>query len=139
MTVSSQPPCVEIAVGLVEQAGRFLVARRPAGSHLPGLWEFPGGKALPDESLEETLRREIAEETAINFADAVLLHIQEHAYPERTVRLHFFLCRDAIGTGAGREGQETRWVTGAELFTLAMPEGNQRLLELLREQLGAEE
>ena len=102
------------------------------------MWELPGGKRRPGEELQDTLRREIEEETGVRFRDAVLLHREEHAYPERAVELHFFLCRDPEGPGEGREGQEVRWVTLSELDTLEMPAGNQRLLEILGEQLADE-
>jgi len=134
MSRDPQPPTFRIALGLIQREDRFLVARRPEGSHLAGAWELPGGKVRPGESLKTALRREVSEETGIQFRDAILLHTDEHAYPERTVRLHFFLCRDPEGNGSGLEGQETRWVTLDELVRLEMPEGNRRFLEILREQ-----
>ncbi len=150
MPSASQPPALDIAVGIIIRDGRILVARRAEGQHLGGLWEFPGGKRRPGEAIEETLRREVEEETGLRFRGAVLLHCESHAYPERTVELHFFLCLDldidldldlVNGTSneaIGREGQEVRWVTLAELGELEMPAGNRTILKILAEQLGEE-
>ncbi|MBI4600357.1 MAG: 8-oxo-dGTP diphosphatase MutT [Planctomycetes bacterium] len=136
MTSSPQPAKVSIAVGLIREAGRFLVARRPAGAHAGGTWELPGGKVRPGEPIEEALRREVEEETGVKVKDGVLLHVEEHAYPDRTVVLHFFLCRGAEGRPEGREGQEVRWVTLEELAALPVPEANRRFLGVLSEQFG---
>ena len=132
-----QPPApphvLSIAAGVIEVRGRFLVARRPQGSHAGGTWEFPGGKQRPGEPIEGTLRREILEETGLGFRSAVLLHVEEHSYPDRTVALHFFLCLDPKGEPEGREGQDLKWVTVDELMRLEVPAGNRRFLEILSE------
>lgn len=125
-----------IAVGVIHREGRFLVAKRRAEAHLGGTWEFPGGKQRPGESMESALRRELEEEAGVRFRGLVLLHVEEHAYPERTVLLHFFLCLDPEGTPEGREGQEVRWVTLEELKTLKIPAANRGFLRILEEQLG---
>ena len=122
--------------GIVHRGGRFLVSRRPDGAHLAGTWEFPGGKALPGETLEAALRREVDEELGIAFGQAILVHVKEHAYPERTVLLHFYLCLDPRGEPSGREGQEIRWAGLAELDALEVPPANRAVLALLEEQFG---
>jgi mutator protein MutT len=127
---------VPIVCGIVHRGGRFLVSRRPDGAHLAGTWEFPGGKALPGETLEAALRREVDEELGIAFGQAVLVHVKEHAYPERTVLLHFYLCLDPRGEPSGREGQEIRWVGLADLDLLEVPPANRAVLALLDEQFG---
>ncbi|HZN57881.1 MAG TPA: (deoxy)nucleoside triphosphate pyrophosphohydrolase [Planctomycetota bacterium] len=129
-----QPGALTIAVGVIERGGRYLVAKRPDGAHAGGTWEFPGGKSRPGEDIDEALRREVLEETGLSFQDAILLHVEEHAYAEREVRLHFFLCRDVRGEPDGREGQEVRWVTLAELLQLEVPAGNRRFLAILADQ-----
>lgn len=134
MESSPQPPVLEIAVGVIEAKGRFLVARRPDGAHAAGTWEFPGGKRKPGEPVERTLRREVEEETGVTFRNAALIHVEEHAYPERAVELHFFLLIGPEGKPEGREGQELRWVTIEELRRLEVPAANRRFLEILAEQ-----
>lgn len=129
-----------IAVGVIYSQGRFLVARRKPGAHLSGRWEFPGGKLRPGESMESALRRELEEEAGIRFRSQVLLHVEEHSYPDRTVLLHFFLCLDPEGSlpgkvaPEGKEGQEMRWVSLDELKVLEVPAANRRLLKILEEQ-----
>src|SRR5689334_20140614 len=108
---------VIVAAAVIERDGRFLVSRRLKGTHLAGLWEFPGGKCDPDESHADCLRRELAEELGV----AAVVHEEivatEHAYPERTVRLHFHRC-EISGEPRPVLGQELRWVTRPELRCL---------------------
>jgi mutator protein MutT len=131
------PEPISIACGIVRRGDRFLVARRPPGAHLAGVWEFPGGKARQGEAVEAALRREVEEEMGIVFGQALLVHVEEHAYPERTVLLHFYLCLDPRGEPAGREGQEVRWLTLEDLGALEWPAANRGVLDALREQYGA--
>ena len=136
MPVPPRPPPLPIAVGVIYSEGRFLVAKRRLEDHLAGTWEFPGGKLKPGESLESALRREVEEEAGIRVRTAVLLHVEEYAYPGREVLLHFFLCLDPEGSPQGEEGQEVRWVTLAELKGLETPAANRKLLKILEEQFG---
>ena len=122
-----------VAAAVIERNGRYLVARRPPGAHLAGLWEFPGGKCEPDETLEECLARELAEELGVMAGVGADLIVTEHVYPERTVRLHFRRC-DIVGEPQPRLGQELRWVTPSELETLELPEADRPLVALLQSQ-----
>ena len=99
------------------------------------MWEFPGGKVRPGEALDAALAREMEEEVGLQCRNAILLHVEEHAYPDRAVAIHFFLCPDAGGEPRSREGQEIGWFTPAECATLEVPAANRRLLVLLNEQL----
>ena len=100
---------VEVAAGLIQDAaGRYLIAQRPPGSHLEGLWEFPGGKREPDETLEACLRRELAEELSATFAVGEKVQTVRWVYPEKTVVLHFYRCRLEAGTIAPGEAQVDR-------------------------------
>ncbi|MBM3751397.1 MAG: (deoxy)nucleoside triphosphate pyrophosphohydrolase [Acidimicrobiia bacterium] len=121
---------VVVTAAVIQQDGRFLMTRRLQGTHLAGAWEFPGGKCDPGESLAECLQRELIEELGTRAAIGREIFSVEHAYPERTVRLHFF------ETSIDDEpqallGQEMRWVTRAELLTLNLPEADRGLVELL--------
>jgi len=88
---------IQVAAGLISRDGRYLIARRKAGVHLGGFWEFPGGKREQGESLEACLRRELREELGIEVTLPVFFRIISHAYPEKTVELHFFRCSIAAG------------------------------------------
>jgi 8-oxo-dGTP diphosphatase len=114
-------PVVEVTAAVIERAGRLLVTRRDPSKHLGGLWEFPGGKREPDESLEACLARELDEELGVRIRVGDRLAIVPWAYPDRRVLLHFFRCRIGRGRIESREGQPYRWVTPGELRSLPMP------------------
>jgi 8-oxo-dGTP diphosphatase len=122
---------IVVTAAVVERDGTFLVTRRQAGVHLEGYWEFPGGKCEPGETLVASLARELDEELAVaaRIGDEVLT--TTHAYPERRVELHFFRC-DLLEEPRPQIGQEMRWVSRAELATLAFPPADTELIDLLR-------
>lgn len=126
---SPLPPIVVLAA-VIERAGRFLVCRRLPGTHLAGLWEFPGGKCEPGETHEACLARELLEELGVAASVGKELIVVEHAYADRAVRLHFRRC-ELAGEPTPALGQELRWVTAAELRALELPEADQALVELL--------
>src|SRR4029453_8351279 len=104
-------PLIEVAAAVIQdEAGRYLITRRPHGTHLAGLWEFPGGKRERGESLDACLRRELAEELSAIFSVGEELETIHWAYPEKTVVLHFFRCRLETGRVEPREAQEVAWV-----------------------------
>jgi mutator protein MutT len=106
------------------------LTRRPKGSHLEGLWEFPGGKCETAESLPCCLARELREELAVDVVvgDEVLVVV--HPYPDRCVELHFLKCR-LTGDPVPQLGQEMRWVTREELRSLEFPPADRELIERL--------
>lgn len=136
MKLKPESPTFAIAVGVFYTDGRFLVSRRKQGAHCGGTWEFPGGKQKNGESIEEALRREVEEETGLQFREGLLAHREEYSYRDRTVTLHFFLCLGACNEPQEREGQELSWVTLQELEQLEIPAGNRGFLKVLREQFG---
>ncbi|HEX5532089.1 MAG TPA: 8-oxo-dGTP diphosphatase MutT [Methylomirabilota bacterium] len=121
---------VEVVAAVIERAGRILIARRPAASHLGGLWEFPGGKRHPGESAEAALVREIREELDAAVAVGELLDTVDWVYPDKTVRLRFFRCA-LRGDARPAEGQEIAWVTPAELRAYEFPPADAGLVERL--------
>lgn len=123
---------VVLAAIVEREDGRLLVTRRLDGTHLAGLWEFPGGKCEPGESHEACLERELREELDVASTVGEELLSTEHDYTDRIVRLHFRWCRI---TGAPRPmlGQEIRWVDRRELSTLEFPPADRELIELLTE------
>jgi len=128
----SGTPTVEVAAAVIRERGRYLIARRAGGSHLAGLWEFPGGKRRPGESLEECLRRELREELGVEIEVGEKLDTVTWPYPERTVVLHFFLCALAAGAITPREGQAVCWVPPDELSRYAFPAADAALLARLQ-------
>jgi mutator protein MutT len=135
MTLDSSPShdVIVVIAGVIERGGRLLVTRRTRGQHLEGLWEFPGGKLEPHETVEACLRREMREELGVDCTVGHEILMTSHTYPERTVRLHFLAC--AIhGAPQARLGQEMRWVTRDELGRLEFPEADADLVRLLSRQ-----
>ena len=121
---------IPVMAAVIERGGRFLVTRRLEGTHLPGYWEFPGGKCNPGETHEACLARELREELGIDARIGAEIVAIEHAYPERTVRLHFYRCEIA-GDPRPLLNQEMRWVSRNEMRTLPFPEADRKLIELL--------
>ncbi len=105
---------IEVAGGILWCGDRFLAARRPEGSNHAGFWEFPGGKVEPDETVEQALIRELAEELSITVHEMRFWRTVEHDYPQRSVRLHFFHVLRFSGTPVPNDGQTLRWVTPSE-------------------------
>ena len=121
---------VVVAAAVIERAGRLLVTRRGAGTHLGGLWEFPGGKCEPGESLGDCLVRELREELGVEAAIGDKLLETTHVYPERRVDLHFFRCHLASDP-TPLLGQEMRWVDRRDLLSLAFPPADAELIRRL--------
>ncbi len=127
-------PHLDIAIGLVfDDQGRVLIQRRPEDKMLGGLWEFPGGKQEPGETLEETCRRELREELGIEVTTGGLFHRVNHTYTHLKVTLHAFRCQLTSGKPVPCEGQPIRWVKLPELDGYAFPRANRRLIEALTE------
>jgi uracil-DNA glycosylase family 4/mutator protein MutT len=114
-------PVEEVVAGVVARDGRYLVAQRAGGRHLAGLWEFPGGKRKTGEPLTDALRRELHEELGVVARVGGLRLVVPWTYPEKTVVLYFFDCDIGDQAAEAREGQPLRWVTPAELPSLAFP------------------
>lgn len=121
---------IVVLAAVVERDGRLLVTRRLEGTHLSGLWEFPGGKCEPGESHDVCLARELKEELNVASEIGDELLVTEHAYPSRTVRLHFRWCR-LQGDPQPLLGQEMKWVAREELALLEFPEADRDLIALL--------
>jgi mutator protein MutT len=121
---------ITVVAAVIEQEERFLVTRRPAGAHLAGLWEFPGGKIDPDESHRAALQREIREELDADVEVGELAFATTHAYSDRTVALYFYRCT-LLGSPRPLLGQEMQWVTRPELPLLGFPPADAQLIERL--------
>ncbi len=119
----------EIAVAVVEHAGRYLVGRRPANVPLAGYWEFPGGKVLPGESPAAAAVRECLEETGLEVRVESAFPDVMHQYAHDLVALHFFRCL-AMNPAAPLKSP-FQWASCAELETLQFPEANRELIATL--------
>ena len=127
------PNLVEVAAALIQdEKGRYLITQRRQGSHLAGLWEFPGGKRESGESLEEALRRELTEELSARFAVGERVDTVRWEYPERTIVIHFFRCRLESGTIDPREDQAMAWVAPERLSDFDFPPADRDLIARLR-------
>ena len=125
------------AVALIDADGRVLLARRPAGKVMAGLWEFPGGKVEPDETPEAALIRELKEELGIDTWASCLapLSFASHAYDDFHLLMPLFACRRWQGTAQPREGQDLAWVRAGDLHRYPMPPADVPLIAILRDWL----
>jgi 8-oxo-dGTP diphosphatase len=126
------PAIVVVLAAVIERDGRLLVTRRVRGSHLEGLWEFPGGKCEPGETHEACLARELMEELGVTCDVGAEILRTEHAYPERVVRLHFRACT-IHGEPEARLGQQMQWIARSALDTLDFPPADEAFIALLRQ------
>ena len=126
------PLVIEVAAALIrDKAGRYLITQRRTGSHLAGLWEFPGGKLEAGESPAIALRRELTEELGATFGVGKLVETVRWEYPDRTVVLHFYDCRVESGAIEPREGQAMAWVEPERLAAYDFPPADRALIERL--------
>ena len=125
------------ACALVDADGRVLIAQRPAGKPMAGLWEFPGGKVEAGETPEQTLTRELKEELAIEVNAACLapLAFASHAYPEFHLLMPLYVCRRWEGMVRPREGQKIAWVRPNRLRAYPMPPADEPLIPHLMQLL----
>jgi len=121
---------IRVVAAVVEQDGRFLLTRRLRGTHLEGLWEFPGGKVHEGETDEQALVRELREELDVEAVVGAPELQTTHAYPERSVSLYFYRCT-LRAEPRPLLGQEMRWVTRGELATLGLPPADEELVRRL--------
>jgi len=131
------PIVLVAAVALIDPDGRVLLAQRPEGKHLAGLWEFPGGKVHPGETPEAALIRELDEELGIDVVASCLapFTFASHAYPEFHLLMPLYVCRKWSGIVIAREGQQLKWVRSAQLGDYPMPPADKPLVAMLRDLL----
>jgi 8-oxo-dGTP diphosphatase len=124
-----------VACALIDADGNILLARRPEGKKLAGLWEFPGGKMNPGEVPEAALARELKEELGITVApkDFAPFTFASHAYDSFHLLMPLFLCRRWTGTPRPREGQVLAWVAPDRLVEYPMPPADRPLIPMLRD------
>jgi len=135
MAPSSNPPreITVVAAVIHDEEGRVLLAQRPEGRHMGGLWEFPGGKIDDGEAPGETLVRELDEELGIEIVVQRPLTFAVHEEPGLRILLLFYGARIARGEPHGHEGQAVEWVAVTELPSLPTPPADAELIRLLME------
>ena len=121
---------IVVTAAIVEDHGRYFVTRRLKGAHLEGLWEFPGGKIEPGESLADGLRRELKEELGTDVEVGEEVFTVTHHYPDRSVELHFLACA-FLNAPVPLLGQDMRWVPREELRSLEFPPADEELIRVL--------
>jgi 8-oxo-dGTP diphosphatase len=123
------------ACALIDPDGRVLVAQRPDGKSMAGLWEFPGGKVEAGERPEDTLIRELGEELGIAVKEPCLapFTFASHAYPDFHLLMPLYLCRRWEGIVTAKEHQALKWVRPKDMSALAMPPADLPLIPMLRD------
>jgi 8-oxo-dGTP diphosphatase len=131
----SRPLLLVAACALIDPDGRVLLARRPEGKKMAGLWEFPGGKLRDGETPEAALIRELKEELGIDVSAACLapFAFASHAYERFHLLMPLYLCRRWKGTPRPRENQTLKWVSPRTLADYPMPPADKPLIPLLRD------
>jgi 8-oxo-dGTP diphosphatase len=136
-TGADKPVVLVVAVALIDVDGRVLLAQRPEGKPMAGLWEFPGGKVQPAETPEAALIRELDEELGIDVAATCLapFTFASHAYADFHLLMPLYVCRKWQGEVTPREAQRVTWVRPARLGDYEMPPADKPLVAMLRDLL----
>ena len=134
----AKPILLVAAAALVDADNRVLIARRPEGKSMAGLWEFPGGKVNTDETPEQALIRELREELGIEICDTCIapFTFASHTYEAFHLLMPLYLCRNWEGEMTPKEGQELAWVRAMRLADYPMPPADLPLIPWLRDLLG---
>ncbi len=134
---SPVPTVLVVAVALVDVDGRVLIAKRPEGKQLAGLWEFPGGKVEPGERPEQALIRELREELGIEVSESCLAPFvfASHSYESFHLLMPLYLCRRWSGVVVAREHAALAWVKPSKLSDYPMPPADEPLVAWLRDLL----
>lgn len=122
---------ISVAAAIIRRDQQVLLTRRKPDTHLPNMWEFPGGKVEPGESLTTALHRELQEELGIGVNVLDEFYATTHHYPTRSVDLHFFNCTIIDGEPRAIDVAEFRWVNCSDLHAFEFPEADRELVERL--------
>jgi 8-oxo-dGTP diphosphatase len=123
---------VNVVAAIIRRDGQILITQRHGNVHLGGMWEFPGGKVEPGETLEAALQREIQEELGIKVRVDEEFFLIDHDYPTKSVRLHFFNCTIVAGEAQPLDVADLRWVEPGQLGDFQFPPADEQLIAKLR-------
>lgn len=132
MKLNDRKPHFHVAAGVIFKNKKILIAKRLKGSHLEGLWEFPGGKQEKGESLKDCLVREIKEELGLKIKAHQLLLTVKHEYSAKAISLHVFSCSPVAGKPHALKCQEIRWVHPDELHGFKFPPPDKQIIEAIQ-------
>ena len=133
---SAKLSTIEVSVGVVcDVAGNVLLSQRPAGKHMAGAWEFPGGKRRADETAIAALKRELEEELGIRVLGAEPLLDLEFDYPDRSVRLAVFWISEFVGVVEAREHQPLQWLSPATLEQIDILPADEPIITAIKRRL----
>jgi 8-oxo-dGTP diphosphatase len=122
---------VEVAVGVIKRDNKIYISKRADDLHQGGKWEFPGGKREANETIEQTLVRELSEEIGIQVTKQSHFMLIEHDYGDKKVRLDVRLVEDFEGETSHQEGQQSQWVDISDLKQFAFPDANRGIIDKL--------
>ena len=122
---------IKVTAAIIRMDGKVLITERPEGTHLEGLWEFPGGKKEDFETLEECIAREIKEELGVQIKPEKQLMNVTHEYDSKIVELYFYECSLVNGAPVPMEGQDMRWVEPDELPSYRFPPPDLKIIDFL--------
>jgi len=122
---------VHVAVGVIIHQDEILISQRKAEAHQGGLWEFPGGKVEPGESVQQALSRELQEELGISPSVVTPLFCVKHQYSDKWVCLDIWAVQQFSGEPYGLEGQAWKWVKIQQLLDYQFPKANQMIIDFL--------
>ena len=125
---------VTVTAAIIWQGDKVLITKRPEGTHLEGMWEFPGGKKEEEETLEACIEREIKEELGVEIrAERYLLSVS-HEYETKVVDLHIFECSLVNGSPTPMEGQDMKWVNPCDMSGYNFPPPDIEIIEFISQQ-----
>lgn len=122
---------ITVTAAIIWQDGKVLITKRPEGTHLEGMWEFPGGKKEEAETLEECIAREIKEELGVQVKPEKLLLTVNHEYETKIVDLHIFECALVNGLPVPMEGQDMKWVKPSDMSGYTFPPPDIEVIEFI--------
>ena len=128
-----RPTLLVVAAALYHRDGRILIAERPAGKHMAGRWEFPGGKIAPGESEQDALTRELEEELGVEVTVSRPLMRLKHSYDDRDVELSLWIVEGFRGEPQGLDGQRLKWVRPDQLVEEDILEADLPFVKALRD------